>query len=72
MFGAAQAAKSCPASRALGGPRDFTIVDQALRKVPACTDLTTNPWVQEAGVTVLNQPFFARGIVATAGGCLRT
>lgn len=38
--------------------------------VPACTDLTTKPWVQEAGVDVLNQPFFARGNVATAGGCL--
>ncbi|MDP9600957.1 UNVERIFIED_ORG: transcriptional regulator GlxA family with amidase domain [Variovorax paradoxus] len=37
--------------------------------VPACTDLTTKPWVQDAGVEVLNQPFFARGNVATAGGC---
>jgi len=26
--------------------------------------------VEEAGVAVLNQPFFARGNVATAGGCL--
>jgi hypothetical protein len=25
--------------------------------------------VQEAGVEVLDQPFFARGNVATAGGC---
>jgi len=38
--------------------------------VPACTDLTTKPWVQAAGVDVLNQPFFANGNVATAGGCL--
>jgi transcriptional regulator GlxA family with amidase domain len=38
--------------------------------VSACTDLTTKPWVEEAGVTVLNQPFFARGNIATAGGCL--
>jgi transcriptional regulator GlxA family with amidase domain len=38
--------------------------------VAACTDLTTRPWVQEAGVSVLNQPFFARGNIATAGGCL--
>ncbi|UXU86027.1 DJ-1/PfpI family protein [Burkholderia sp. S-53] len=37
--------------------------------VPACTDLTTKPWVIEAGVEVLNQPFFAQGNVATAGGC---
>lgn len=41
-----------------------------LSDIPACTDLTTKPWVQEAGVEVLNQPFFARGNVATAGGCL--
>ncbi|NBH03128.1 DJ-1/PfpI family protein [Amycolatopsis sp. SID8362] len=38
--------------------------------VPACTDLTTKPWVVAAGVEVLDQPFFARGNVATAGGCL--
>jgi hydroxyethylthiazole kinase-like sugar kinase family protein len=30
----------------------------------------TKPWVQEAGVAVLDQPFFASGNVATAGGCL--
>jgi transcriptional regulator GlxA family with amidase domain len=40
-----------------------------LGAVPACTDLTTKPWVLEAGVDVLNQPFFAKGNVATAGGC---
>jgi transcriptional regulator GlxA family with amidase domain len=41
-----------------------------LGTIPACTDLTTKPWVQEAGVEVLNQPFFAEGNIATAGGCL--
>lgn len=41
-----------------------------LRDVPACTDLTTKPWVIATGVDVLNQPFFARGNIATAGGCL--
>lgn len=41
-----------------------------LKGVPACTDLLTKPWVQEAGVEVLNQPFYAVGNVATAGGCL--
>ncbi len=41
-----------------------------LGDVPACTDLTTKPWVLEAGVEVLNQPFFARANIATAGGCL--
>ncbi|SFQ05414.1 DJ-1/PfpI family protein [Ralstonia sp. NFACC01] len=40
-----------------------------LGNVPACTDLTTKPWVQEAGVEVLNRPFYANGNVATAGGC---
>jgi transcriptional regulator GlxA family with amidase domain len=38
--------------------------------VPACTDLTTKPWVQEAGIEVLNQPLFVKGNIATAGGCL--
>ena len=38
--------------------------------VPACTDLTTRPWVVEAGVTVIDAPFAAHGNVATAGGCL--
>jgi transcriptional regulator GlxA family with amidase domain len=41
-----------------------------LEDIPACTDLTTKPWVIAAGVQVLNQPFFARHNVATAGGCL--
>lgn len=36
----------------------------------ACTDLTSKPWVEAAGVAVLDQPLFARGNVATAGGCL--
>ena len=38
--------------------------------LPACTDLTTKPWVVEAGVTVIDAPFAAHGNVATAGGCL--
>jgi transcriptional regulator GlxA family with amidase domain len=38
--------------------------------VPACTDLTTKPWVEEAGIDVPNRPFVAKGNVATAGGCL--
>lgn len=41
-----------------------------LRDLPACTDLTTKPWVQEADIAVLDQPFFAKGNIATAGGCL--
>jgi transcriptional regulator GlxA family with amidase domain len=38
--------------------------------IPACTDSISKPWVREAGVEVLNQPFFANENVATAGGCL--
>lgn len=38
--------------------------------LPACTDLTTKPWVVEAGVDVIDAPFVAHGNVATAGGCL--
>jgi transcriptional regulator GlxA family with amidase domain len=38
--------------------------------VPACTDLMSKPWVVEAGVDVIDAPFFANGNVATAGGCL--
>lgn len=41
-----------------------------LERIPACTDLTTRPRVEEAGVSTLNQPFFARDNIATAGGCL--
>jgi transcriptional regulator GlxA family with amidase domain len=41
-----------------------------LGDIPACTDLTTKPWVIEAGVEVLDQSFYAKGNVASAGGCL--
>lgn len=36
----------------------------------ACTDLTTKPWVMDAGIEVLDDPFFAKGNIATAGGCM--
>lgn len=38
--------------------------------IPACTDTLSRPMVEEAGCTVLDQPFHAVGNVATAGGCL--
>jgi transcriptional regulator GlxA family with amidase domain len=41
-----------------------------LGDLPACTDTTTRPWVEEAGVRVVERPFIAHGNVATAGGCL--
>ena len=42
----------------------------AIGNLPACTDLTTKPWVIEASVKVIDAPFVAHGNVATAGGCL--
>lgn len=41
-----------------------------LNEIPACTDSMTKPWVQDAGIEVLNQPLFAKENIATAGGCL--
>ncbi|KAB0660325.1 DJ-1/PfpI family protein [Burkholderia territorii] len=62
-----------PARQLLGAQCSGTLVLAKLGwlgDVPACTDLTTKPWVQEAGVAVVDQPFVASGNVATAGGCL--
>ena len=64
-----------PARQLLAGQCSGTLVLAKLGLldgVPACTDLTTKPWVREAGVDVLPQPFFARGDVATAGGCIES
>ena len=41
-----------------------------IEDLPACTDLTTKPWVIEAGVDVIEAPFIAHGNLATAGGCM--
>lgn len=38
--------------------------------IPACTDMTSRPFVEAAGVTVIDAPFHAQGNVATAGGCM--
>jgi transcriptional regulator GlxA family with amidase domain len=62
-----------PSRQLLAGQCSGTLVLARLgllEDVPACTDLASKPWVVEAGVEVLNQPFFAQGNVATAGGCL--
>lgn len=37
---------------------------------PVCTDLKTKPVAEAAGLRVLNQPFYAQGNLASAGGCL--
>lgn len=62
-----------PARQLMGAQCSGTLVLAklgVLDGVSACTDLTTKPWVEEAGVSVLNQPFYAKGNIATAGGCL--
>ncbi len=62
-----------PARQLIGAQCSGTLLLARLGLIgdlPACTDLTTKPWVIEAGVRVLDAPFVAHGNVATAGGCL--
>jgi transcriptional regulator GlxA family with amidase domain len=62
-----------PSRQLLGAQCSGTLVLAKLgllQGTPACTDLTTKPWAEEAGVAILNQPFVAKGNIATAGGCL--
>lgn len=62
-----------PARQLIGAQCSGTLLLATLGLVgdlPACTDLTTKPWVIEAGVNVIDAPFVAHGNVATAGGCL--
>jgi len=62
-----------PARQLIGAQCSGTLLLAKLGLVgelPACTDLTTKPWVIEAGVKVVDAPFIAHGNVATAGGCL--
>jgi len=62
-----------PARQLIGAQCSGTLILAKLGLIgdlPACTDLTTKPWVIDAGVRVLDAPFVAHGNVATAGGCL--
>jgi len=62
-----------PATQIIGAQCSGTLLLATLgllNGLPACTDLTTKPWVVEAGVEVLNQPFTAKDNIATAGGCM--
>ncbi len=62
-----------PSRQLIGAQCSGTLVLARLGLIgdlPACTDLTTKPWVIEAGVNVVDAPFVAHGNVATAGGCL--
>ncbi|WHO39663.1 DJ-1/PfpI family protein [Sphingobium sp. AP49] len=62
-----------PARQMIGAQCSGTLLLAKLGLIgdlPACTDLTTRPWVVEAGVRVIDSPFVAHGNIATAGGCL--
>lgn len=62
-----------PARQLIGAQCSGTLLLAKLGLIgdlPACTDLTTKPWVVEAGVDVIDAPFVAHGNVATAGGCM--
>ena len=62
-----------PVRQLIGGQCSGTLLMARLgllADMPACTDLTTKPWVVEAGVRVVDAPFHARGPLATAGGCM--
>lgn len=62
-----------PARQLIGAQCSGTLLLAKLGLIgdlPACTDLTTKPWVVEAGINVVDAPFVAHGNVATAGGCL--
>ncbi|MFD9006440.1 DJ-1/PfpI family protein [Streptomyces sp. NPDC059582] len=41
-----------------------------LGSMPVCTDTKSRPFVEAAGVTVLDAAFHSEGNIATAGGCL--
>ncbi len=65
--------KLAPSRQLIGAQCSGTLLLAKLGLIgdlPACTDLTTKPWVIEAGVKVVDAPFVAHGDVATAGGCL--
>ncbi len=41
-----------------------------INNLPACTDLTTKPWAIEAGVKIIDAPFYAEKNLSTSGGCM--
>ncbi|MBU6339215.1 MAG: DJ-1/PfpI family protein [Rickettsiales bacterium] len=41
-----------------------------INDIPACTDLTTKTWAIEAGAKIIDAPFYAKGNISTAGGCM--
>jgi len=62
-----------PARQLIGAQCSGTLLMAKLGlidKLPACTDQRSKPWVEQAGIEVLDAPFYAAGKLATAGGCL--
>lgn len=62
-----------PARQLIGSQCSGALIMERLglvENMPICTDLTTKPWLVEAGAQVSDQAFMASGNVATAGGCL--
>lgn len=62
-----------PLRQLIGGQCSGTLLMARLGllgTMPACTDTTTKPYVVQAGVLVVDEPFHARGPIATAGGCM--
>ncbi|PPC75913.1 AraC family transcriptional regulator [Pokkaliibacter plantistimulans] len=62
-----------PARQLIGAQCSGTLLLAKLQLIPSltgCTDTTTRPWVEEAGIAVLEKPLHIDGNVATAGGCL--
>lgn len=62
-----------PNRQLIGAQRSGTLFMAKLgliNNLPACTDLTTKPWAIEAGVKIIDAPFYADGNLSTAGGCM--
>ncbi|MFF6804912.1 hypothetical protein [Streptomyces sp. NPDC012616] len=50
---------------------DDLLIDAVTGDIPACTDPITKSWVVAAGIEVLDQPFYAKNDIATAGAAAR-
>lgn len=62
-----------PAKQLIGSQCSGALIMEKLgllSNLTVCTDLITKPWVQEAGINVLEQAFVAKNNIATAGGCM--
>lgn len=62
-----------PARQRIGSQCSGALFLQALGLLdgrPVCTDASTRPIVEAAGIQVLDRSFHARGLLASAGGCL--